>query len=546
VGDLTRYSVARIRHAIETAPVSELPGLVALLRSELADIDGLDVETMRADPASMAAYVTKGKFRRWPYVRLLSDKFVAAHAGTAKRQVWTLPARYGKSSLASRWGLIWLLDRAPESQSILVSYGDTLASEHAVFVRDALEQNPGLFRVKLRQDRRRVDRFVTEEGGGVLAAGIGSGITGFGAGGGGGVVFDDPHKNWQEAHSAAKRDYVWRQFLSVVTTRLDDEAAWIIVVMTRWHEDDLAGRLARIEDETQEPWELVRLPAIAEAHDPNSHDPSLRLPDPLGRQLGQVLEPERFSEREVLSRRATLGSYLAASMEQQRPAPEEGGEIKRDWWRWESSMPTSGDEWIASWDMKMTERDTGSYVVGQAWSRSASDFYCHAQLRGRMNFATVRCAIALLAVRFPQASTHCIESTGNGPEVMAALRAADAKYQVSDDVAGTLGMSADEREQVEALMRRGVPGILPVTPRGNKVARIRAVSAYIEAGNVHLPDGADWAAGLVDEHSAFPNGAFDDQVDALSQALAVLSGRLKRVGAVAPRGDAQPSHWRQA
>lgn len=477
----------------------------------------------RADPGIMANHLTGGAIKLWPYVRLLSRKFADAVEGRSKRQIWNVPARYGKSTIASRWGPAWCLDRYPQAGIILTSYGDALARENAVSVRDILTEHADVLRVDLRRDRRRQDRFVTSAGGGILAAGIGSGITGFGAGRGGGVIVDDPFKNWQDAHSQHQRDLVWNQYQSVLRLRLDDDDAWIIVVHTRWHEDDLTGRLVRsTENATGEDWELVRLPAIAEAADPRSPDPTLRLPDPLGREPGEVLEPDRFDLDAVRARALSLGSYLAAGLEQQRPSPEEGGEILRAWWKWSSTFPPRCDSWCTSWDMKLKDKETGDYVVGQAWGRTGADLWLFEQLRGQWNQPTTKLAIALMAVRHPQIDRHYIENTGNGPEVMAELRAGNADYVIDDEAASKLGMTEDERAKVQRVMRAGLQGLIPVTPKGPKPVRLRAVSGIIEAGNVWLRENDPAALALVNEAAAFPNGDHDDQVDAMSQALSKM------------------------
>jgi len=498
----------------------------------------------RGHPAAMAAHLTDD-IKQWRYVRLLSRKFREAADGVSKRQIWNLPARYGKSTIASQWGPAWLLDRNPRARIILTSYGDSLALENARAIRDIATAYPELVRFRLRRDARRADRFLTREGGGVLAKGIRSGITGFGAGRGGGVIVDDPFKNWEEAHSPTIRQAVFDAYRSVLRLRLDDDSAFVIIVHTRWHEHDLTGLL--LAEDGQE-WDLVRLPALAEAHDPNALDPLLRLPDPLGRAPGEVLEPERFALLEVKSRAADLGAYLAAGLEQQRPAPEEGGELKRAWWKWTTELPAAFDGACTSWDMKLKEEDSGDYIVGQAWGRTGADYWLREQLRGRWNLPTVRAAIALLSVRHPDISRHYIENTGNGPEVIRELRrGAGPKYVLGADIAGALGMTEAERVKVQGLLRRGIPGLLPVNPKGAKVARVRAISGRVEAGNVHLLEGNTGAAVLVNEAAAFPNAEHDDAVDAMTQALLKLGGTPAGQSSRATRRRvAVPSPARQA
>jgi len=459
----------------------------------------------RASPLSMAMRLDP-TIKPWPYARLLSDKFVDAVKGRSKRQIWNLPARYGKSLFASKHGPTWALDESGGTTNlILASYGQQLAVENASFVRDQLVAHADLFSCRLRADRRRKDRFVTEQGGGLVAAGIGSALTGFP---GDGAVIDDPFKNWQEAHSETTRLHVWNWYRSVLRLRLESDDAWIILVMTRWHEDDLAGRLLTADDDgAMEDWELVRLPAICD--DVN---------DPIGRELGEALEPERFSLAAVLQRARALGSYLTAGLEQQLPAPEEGTDVMRGWWKWFDVPPPKFDATLTSWDPKLKDKETGDYVVGQVWGRTGTDYWLLDQLRGQWNQATTKTAIALMKVRHPTVQRHIVENTGNGPEVMEELRRGDRGHEVSEDVRSLLGMTDDEVPKVNAILRRGMTGLIPENVKGDKRVRMRAQTPLIEGGHVHVPFGPIGES-VVNEVSMFPNGTHDDQVDALSQAL---------------------------
>ena len=503
----------------------------------------------RGTPATMAVHLDREHLQPFRYFMYLGEKFREAVEGTSTRQIWNLPSRMGKSLLASRWGPAWCLDRYPRSNLILASYGDDLAMENAVGVRHILREHEADMRVQLRQDRQRQDRFATTDGGGLLAGGIQSALTGFGAGDHGGVVLDDPFKNWQEAHSAARRDLVWNNYRAVIRFRLESPDAWVIVVMTRWHEDDLTGRLlAGMEDETGEPWDLVRLPAFAEECDPTSLDRYARMPDPLGRAPGEVLEPLRFDAEHERDRALAAGSYLTAAMLQQRPSPEEGGELKRAWWKIDSTMPTKWDDGLSSWDMKLKDNEAGDFVVGQLWVRTGADYWCLDQLRGQWNQSTTANAIALMAVRHPAIHAHVVENTGNGPEVMQVLREPMTDYTLTTEMAGELGMTIEEAGAVQALRRRGLPGLLPENPKGDKAIRVRAQSPYVEAGNVHLPEHASWLGTFLDEMSSFPNGSNDDQVDAWSQAMRRLArgpatatatpGRLEKPKIGGPRRKA--------
>ncbi len=474
----------------------------------------------RSNPAAMAHHLDP-TFELYRYVQLLSDRFVAAIDGTAPRQLWSLPGRYGKTTLL-QWGLAWALDRRPEGRSIFVSYGDDLALESGTTVRDLLAQHADVLRAQLRPDRKARDRWLTPQGGGLLAAGIRTGITGYGASPGGVLVVDDPFKGWQEAHRESERKDVADRFKGTLRNRLDAESVPIIVVHHRLHVDDLIGKLkAEAEDGTGEAWQVLALPAIAP--DPRPGDP----PDPLGRKPGEVIEPKRFSLSDVQSRHRGLGSsYLVSALEQQQPQPPEGKELLREWFvlAEAAELPRQAELAVAAWDLKLKNREAGDYVVGQVWWRVAGGYWCMDQLRGQYDHATTGNAIALLLVRHPEVRQTYIESAGSASDVVPELRKAQPGYTVSDEMALRLGMTPDERNQVAELRRRGMARLQLVPAQADKSVRARThIAPKAEPGLVRLPADAPWLPGLLDELAAFPDGVHDDQVDAMSLALAKLA-----------------------
>lgn len=486
-----------------------------------------------------------------PHTELLAEKFVDAFEGRSPRQIWNLPARHGKSLIGSQWGPTWAFDRDAMIKIALTSYGDVLAIENSTKVRDLLVAHGDVIETRLRKDRRRMNRFMTDAGGGLIAGGVGSSLTGFGANG---MVVDDPFKNWEEAHSEAKREAVWNWYRSVVRLRLEQSPRmraagikpWIIVIQTRWHEDDLTGKLLAqqyAEGDGGQGWELIRLPAIAEAPNPDALDPMFHKPDLLGRKPGEALAPLLFDVTALLERARDIGSYLTAGMEQQRPAPEEGNDILRSWWKFEEHVPTKFDQGVISWDMKLKDKESGDFVAGQVWGKVGADYWCIDAMRGQWNTPTVKAAIVLMRLRHPTFRRIVIENTGNGPEVIAELRKGVAKYTVSDDVIGKLGITADEVPGLNAMMRRGIEGILAENPKGDKRARMRAYTPLIEAGNVHVPENAKWVPAYIDEMSSFPYGK-DDQVDATSQALKRLAVGAARARSSKRRVEKPPASSR--
>jgi predicted phage terminase large subunit-like protein len=253
------------------------------------------------------------------------------------------------------------------------------------------------------------------------------------------------------------------------------------VTLTRWHEDDLAGRLieaAKIEGGDQ--WDIIQLPAI---RDTSVCDYDVRAE-------GEPLWPGKYNSQRLATIKATVGSYDWASLYQQQPSPGDGGLFKREWWRRWAELPSDLFDYTQSWDCAFKATSNSDYVVGQVWARSKrnpAQRYLLDQVRDKMTFTETVQAVRDLSAKWPRATRKLIEDTANGPAII------------------------DE-------LKRCVPGIIPVNPRGGKSGRAHAVTAVVEAGNVFLPAHASWASDLIEELSAFPSGAHDDQVDALTQA----------------------------
>lgn len=432
---------------------------------------------------------------------LLNRKLVDVAAGRIRRLMVFMPPRHGKSELTSRYFPAWYLGTFPDKRIILASYEADFAATWGRKARNLLEEfGPSLFGVKVSDDSAAAARWdIAEHEGGMVTAGVRGPITGKGANV---AIIDDPVKNDQEAMSQTYRDATWDWYRATFSTRIQEEGA-IILVMTRWHEDDLAGRLLRAQEEGGDRWEVVNLPALAEEN------------DMLGRQPGEPLCPELFTKETLEATKIRLGSYWWNALYQQRPSPMEGGILKRSWWRYYRQLPERFDEVIQSWDMSFKETTSGSYVVGQVWGRKRADKYLLDQVRDRMDFPATLQAVRQLSARWPQARAKLVEDKANGPAVIATLK-------------------------------REIPGLIAVEPQGSKEARAAAVSPDIEAGNVYLPDPsiAPWVHDFVEECAAFPNGANDDQVDAMTQALNRFNSR-SLAAVLTPIGIDGISRWRR-
>lgn len=431
-------------------------------------------------PAHLAWTVSEGRWFPYEHLLYLNRKLVDIAAGRIKRLIVSMPPRHGKSELVSRYFPAWYLGTFPDKRIILVSYEADFAATWGRKARDLLEEHgPSLFGIRVSGKSSAANRWDIEgHEGGMVTAGVNGPITGKGADIG---IIDDPVKNDQEAMSVTYQERTYEWYKSTFRTRIQRDGA-IILIMTRWHENDLAGKLLAAQEEEGEKWEVVSLPAIAEDN------------DPLGREFGQPLCPDLFSKDALESIKKAVGSYWWAALYQQRPSPAEGGIFKRNWWQYYRRVPDRFDEIIQSWDMTFKDTKTADFVVGQVWGRKGADKYLLDQVRDRMDFPATIQAVRTLSAKWPQARVKLVEDKANGPAVIATLK-------------------------------KEISGLIPVEPQGSKESRAWAVSAEVEAGNVYLPDPsiAPWVHDFIEECAAFPNGANDDQVDAMSQALMRLN-----------------------
>ena len=466
------------------------------LRRQIAAIPDLD------GPADFAARNDPG-YRTPAHVKLLS-KAVAETVADGGRLIVSMPPRVGKSVTTSLWTPTWYLHRWPTKRVILASHEANYAISWGRRTRDIYRR---LFD-GVSPDVSAAGEWETTSGGGMLSRGIGSAITGRGADL---FLIDDPIKDFAQAHSAAIRQSQWEWWLSVAQTRLEPGAA-VVVVMTRWHRDDLVGRLTSPDHEgAVDDWRVLRIPAIGEGP---LDDPTVA-GDALERDAGTPLTlasvPE--TEDEAIARwdrlRTSVGSYVWASLFQQRPAEREGAILRRDWWHYyrregdvivrpgADPVPISQLRVVQSWDLAVKDAASSDYVVGQVWGAHGADRFLLDQYRDRVDFVGTKTAMRNLRDRWPQTEVTWIEDKANGPAI------------ISD-------------------LKRDLSGLVPSEPRGSKVTRAYGIQGDLEAGNIWLPEpgtaGFD-VRELVQEAADFPNGAHDDQVDALTQAILNLRKR---------------------
>lgn len=445
-------------------------------------------ELARRTMGDFVLYVDDNYQMNWHH-RLLCDYLDKLARKEIRRLMVFMPPRHGKSELVSRKFPAFLLGRNPDTSIISCSYSADLASRMNRDVQRLIDSEKysvlfpesHLFGKNIRSTAkgsflRNSDIFeIVNHRGTYRSSGVGGGITGMG---GEYIIIDDPVKNREDADSATMREKVYDWYTSTLYTRLEKDGC-ILLTLTRWHEDDLAGKLLKAAQEGADQWTILELPAVCE-YPPKPYDV---------RQEGEALWKWKYDEEALEKMKVTVGSRDWAALYQQHPTPGEGGTFKREWWNYYKVLPDGLYDFVQSWDCTFKDAQSSDYVVGQVWARKGSSRYLLDQVRGRMSFTETLYAIRSLSAKWTQAIRKLVEDKANGTAVIDVLR-------------------------------KEIPGLIPVEPEGGKIVRANAVTAVAEAGNIYLPDPsiAPWVHDFVEEHAVFPNGANDDQVDAQTQA----------------------------
>jgi len=470
---------------------------------------------LASEPITFREFIRRvsPRFQFYAHLETLLDSLQAVADDRLHRLMAFMPPRHGKSETVSRLFPAYYLMRHPDRWVGLGSYAAELAYTLSRNARENFREAGGAL------ETEGVEHWETEAGGGMWAAGVGGPMTGRGFHLG---IIDDPVKNAEEAGSTTIREKHKDWWRSTFYTRQEPGAA-IVVIQTRWNEDDLSGwLLAQEEGEDGEPegWHIVNLPAIAE--DAPQQFPASCTVEPDLRQPGEALCPERYPLHKLKAIARRLGDYFFGALYQQHPTPLEGGILKRHWWRfWQPrdahlgpvhlrmadgtlvetspvELPDNFEEVIQSWDMTFKDTATSDFVAGQVWARDGANKFLIDYYKKRADLAQSVAAVRLMSARWPQAYAKLVEDAANGPAVIQTLR---------DELAG----------------------IIAVRPMGSKESRAYAVQPDIEAGNVYLPHPRlkPWVESFITTCAGFPNVPHDDDVDAMTQAIIRL-----RVGTV--------------
>jgi predicted phage terminase large subunit-like protein len=498
---------------------------VADLRAELdaADERELRGEELREEAARLKTSLSDFTHAAWPvlepatpfkpnwHIDAVIEHLEAASRREIRRLIINIPPRHMKSLNVSVIWPVWWWTFEPTIRFLTASYGEKLATRDALKSRRLIQS--AWFRARfadvftLTSDQNQKARYENN----MTGYRLGTSVGGTGTGEGGDVILiDDPHKA-DEVESDTERQNVLDWHDGTISTRFNDPERGVeVVVMQRLHEQDLVGHLLDFGG-----WTHLCLPAEYEPSHP------FVWPDDPRTEPGELLWPDHFGREALDELKTTLGSYRSAGQLQQRPSPAEGGILKRAAWRF--FPPAWLDLWegpelialLTSWDTTVKEKTTNDYAVGTYWAAAGANRYLLGRWRERAGLTAtknaIRAAVDLLERTHPNLPlTHVVENAANGPEVVAELR----------DI---------------------VQGLTLNNSRTDKVARAFAITPQLEAGNVFvpghaLPDGSGpdpartpaWVMELIEECAQFNTGAYDDQVDSVTQALLKMRGSFLR------------------
>ena len=399
------------------------------------------------------------------HIELINNALMNVVSGKTKRLMINMPPRHGKSELISKYFPAWYLLNYPDKRIILTSYEADFASSWGRKVRDLINEYGAVFDAKLRNDSKAGHRFELKEGGQLNTAGVGGAITGKGADI---LIIDDPIKNIEEASSVTIRNKVWDWYVSTAYTRLEPDGA-IILIMTRWHFDDLAGRI--LANDANNEWTVLSLPAI----DDNNN----------------ALWPGRFDLQKLQTIKENIGSQFFSALYQQIPLSADNQIFKFSYWKFYRDLPKFITV-FQSWDTAIKTKETNDFSVCLTIGVANDGLYILDLFRSKLEF----------------------------PDLLKVVQFKASEYDVSsiliEDKSSGQGL-------IQTLRRETSLVIKDVQVSGDKVLRANLFAPLLEAGKVFLPDvnmfpdKSAWLNQFLSETEKFPLAPHDDIVDALTQ-----------------------------
>ena len=447
---------------------------------------------------------TMEKYRADRFHHMVADHLEEIVAKKNDRLMIFAPPRHGKSELSTRRFPAFFLGHYPDQSVISASYNAEFARGFGRNVRDIVASDaygrlfPG---VGIRSDNRAADEWELDQGGKYFAVGVGTGTTGRGANL---FMIDDPIKDRKEADSETNRETQWDWYRDVVYTRLEEDAS-IILTLTRWHYDDIAGRLIELMNAGKgKPWKILTLPALpivvwtkdenGKKKEPILNDDGTVPSDPLRRKPDEALAPNRFSTESLKDRQEVLGERSWSALYQQQPMSEDGGMFRSTWFKIAEKLSPKRTR-VRAWDLASTM--DGDFTVGALMSRDKDGVF-----------------VVEDVVRF----------RGSPLEVESRILKTAQNDGRSVDIRLPQDPGSAGKAWAERLVRM-LAGyrVKALRPNGPKETRAAGFAAQAEAGNVFLVK-AHWNQVFLDELETFPLGVNDDQVDAAADAFNALLG----------------------
>ena len=413
--------------------------------------------------------------KRWGHHQIIAAEFTKISKERKGRLIINMPPRHTKSEFASYLFPAWMIGKFPKLKIMQVSHNSELSARFGSKVRnlmDSPEYKQIFGDVKLREDSKAKGRWETNHGGEYYAAGVGGSITGRGADL---LIIDDPHTE-QDALSDTAMEKSFEWYVSGPRQRLQPGGT-IVVVMTRWAQDDLTGRLIKAQKEPKaDRWKQISFPAIMPNEEP--------------------VWPEYWEKEELLKVKASLPIRNWSAQYMQEPTSEEGAIIKREWWRpWKKKDVPNLQGIIQSYDTAFSKKETADYSAITTWGiffpeeGKEPNVILLDAMKGKYDFPELK-AIALEQYKYWEPETVVIEAKATGQPLAQEFR------------------------------RMGIPVVDFVPTKGkDKFVRVNSVAPLFESGAIWYPEGEHWAEEVIEECAAFPHGAHDDYVDSMSQAM---------------------------
>jgi len=434
-------------------------------------------------------------FKMGRHIQVLCHKLQQVVDGECKRLMVFLPPRSSKSVICSKLFPAWYIGRNPSHEIMSVSHSDQLASDFGRSVRDIVnsEDFDRMFNgVKLRSDVKAAGKWKTNKNGSYYAAGVRSQIAGRGAH----IALLDDVMSEEDAISESGRRYIKEWYPSGLRTRVMPNGA-IIIINTRYHFDDLCGWLLKQQEEVelQNKWDVIRIPAWLD------EESSQLLNLPVGSSYFPEWKPDevlRIDEQEI---KASNGSRYWNALYMQNPQPDEGGIIKKKWfkiWEYEDAPPC--DLIIQTYDTAFSTKASADNSVIQTWGIFGSVETDQETGRERVDGNLILLSNVFGKFEYPELR-----------------RLAQDMYKEYNPDVCVIEKKASGQSLIQDMRRTRIP-VLEYMPDRDKVSRVYAASPFMEAGKVWIPN-TEWAEALYDEAIQFPNAAHDDMVDCMTMAI---------------------------